>query len=211
MDVSPQDLRLYVEKTRGRGMLIGGQPIKVLAGINPYTIDQDTIWYGTISPVSGDTTQYAEQNDLQNAAIDLKNRLLFLDSPYPQYYQATFADVEPFNQIGQPLRTNLHGWYKENNNCQITLYGRTQFNASTTGAYTRITPDLNETCIKQELLTNLICNFSAPDTTATIPLANKSILHEAFPSQDYTLVDKALARVWAQVGVEPVSQVYGLP
>lgn len=204
MDVSPQDYKAWNNTLRG--IRING--IRLLGGINPETMNLDTLWYGKINPITGDTLYDWQQDSLQAEAQRIKETLLFPDSPYPTYYQATFTDPEPFIWGYGPSRQHLHLYYAYWD-CTIGVYHDIPNNASTTRAFTTISYSMPTICIKAEIATNLFCTNSTPNNTA---IWGKSIVEESHPSLDYTLLDKATARVWIQT--PPNSRrddVYGLP
>jgi hypothetical protein len=196
MNVSPQDYKDWINTARG--IRING--VRVLGGINPETMNLDTLWYGKISPITGDTLYDWQQDSLQNEAQRLKDTQLFPDSPYPHHYQSHLGETEQY-------RPHLHRYYKHPSICDIGL--DINANGSTIAASTNIQYSLPIGCIRQEIATNIACTNPTP---INIPsMSGKSIIYEAWPSEDYTYADKEMFRVWAQTPPNTSrDNIYGL-
>ncbi|MBM3324191.1 MAG: hypothetical protein FJY66_00825, partial [Calditrichaeota bacterium] len=192
IQVTPEEYKDFIREARAVEFWENGCFVYRLGGINPETMNLDTLWYGKIHPITGDTTYDWQQDSLQNEAQRLKDTQLFADSPYPHYYKATFDDTEPFIAGYGPSRQHLHLWYRIVGDCAISIYRDIPNNANTIRSDTEIgslSGGLPPGCIRGELETALACANGAVFAPA---MANKTVIHESWPTEDYTLADKQL-------------------
>lgn len=213
MNVSPPNYEQWQTTLCGWPIRINGVWTAVLGGINPQTINLDTIWYCNVHPYNGDTTFQSDQwrrDSLMAEAQRIKDTQLFPDSPFPTFYQPPIGTPEPFIIGYGPSRQHLHIFYMGlTSTCWIAIYHDIPNNASTTRSGTEIGYPMHPICIRQETGTILACTNGAPDLPA---MAGKSILHETSPSPDYTYADKETFRVWNQIPTNTrIEWIYGLP
>ncbi len=212
MDVSPPVYKAWLNKAACKSINIGGNLVRVFGGVNRATMNTDTLWYGKVNIATGDTITDSQQDSLQSIAEELKETQLFTDSPYPNYYQATLTDQEPFISGYGPSRQNLFLWYAGGPSCGIGLYRDIPNDASTTRALVGIAYNLPIGCTRQELVTNLFCTTGAPDTTGVTAMSGKSVVYESNPTDYYTFADKEMCRIQSQIPVNtPRDNILGLP